>query len=176
MEQFHSKNVKVLVCTDVASRGLDIKGISHIYNYDAPKDSKDYIHRIGRTARAGKEGKVINIIAGRDYDNFNRVINSIEVSIKREETPYVEQIRILMDRPRRFGHGFQRGNYHGRRSWNERGNNEYHRREDSDRYGERESHEDRRRGEFWGHRRRDNEHSRSHQSNFRRFSHRRREY
>ncbi len=176
MEQFHSKNVKVLVCTDVASRGLDIKGISHIYNYDAPKDSKDYIHRIGRTARAGKEGKVINIIAGRDYDNFNRVINSIEVSIKREETPYVEQIRILMDRSRRFGHGFQRGNYHGRRSWNERGNNEYHRREDSDRYGERESHEDRRRGEFWGHRRRDNEHSRSHQSNFRRFSHRRREY
>ncbi|MCX6706846.1 MAG: DEAD/DEAH box helicase, partial [Candidatus Woesearchaeota archaeon] len=50
MEQFHAKRVYVLVCTDVAARGLDIKGVSHVYNYDIPKESKQYIHRIGRTA------------------------------------------------------------------------------------------------------------------------------
>src|SRR3989344_482943 len=47
MESFHSKEVAVLVCTDVAARGLDIKGVTHVYNYDIPKDSKQYIHRIG---------------------------------------------------------------------------------------------------------------------------------
>jgi len=57
-----------LYCTDVAARGLDIKGVSHVINYDIPGDSKEYIHRIGRTARAGKEGVVINILASRDYE------------------------------------------------------------------------------------------------------------
>ena len=52
MQKFNEKKVYVLVCTDVAARGLDIKGVSHVYNYDIPKTSKEYIHRIGRTARA----------------------------------------------------------------------------------------------------------------------------
>jgi len=104
MEHFHSKNVYVLVCTDVAARGLDIKGVSHIYNYDIPRDSKEYIHRIGRTARAGKQGKVINILAQRDYDNFNRVLRDNDVDVVKEETPYVQKLRIRrMDRPGRFG-------------------------------------------------------------------------
>lgn len=116
MEQFYSKNVKVLVCTDVASRGLDIKGISHIYNYDIPKVSKDYIHRIGRTARAGKDGKVINIVASRDYDNFNKVINNPDITITHKETPYIERVGVAwLDSPRRFSYhrrGFNR-NFQG---------------------------------------------------------------
>ena len=51
---FNKAKVSVLVCTDVAARGLHIDNVSHIYNYDLPSDPKDYVHRIGRTARAGE--------------------------------------------------------------------------------------------------------------------------
>ncbi len=94
MEKFHSKTVYVLVCTDVAARGLDIQGVSHVYNYDIPSESKQYIHRIGRTARAGKEGKAINILANRDYDNFRRVLRDNELDIEKEELPYIEKVPI----------------------------------------------------------------------------------
>ena len=57
MDKFKADRVNILVCTDVAARGLDIPGVSHVYNYDLPADSKEYIHRIGRTARAGAKGK-----------------------------------------------------------------------------------------------------------------------
>ena len=62
MKSFHEKEVYVLVCTDVAARGLDIKGVSHVYNYDIPKTSKEYIHRIGRTGRAGKKGMAYTFV------------------------------------------------------------------------------------------------------------------
>ena len=94
MEQFHSQKVHVLVCTDVAARGLDIKSVSHIYNYDMPKEAKEYIHRIGRTARAGEEGKVINIVSSRDYENFRNVLKNDEIKITCEKTPDVQPIRI----------------------------------------------------------------------------------
>ncbi|MBI2137045.1 DEAD/DEAH box helicase [Candidatus Woesearchaeota archaeon] len=92
--EFHAQNIQVLVCTDVASRGLDIPGISHVYNYDIPKESRQYIHRIGRTARAGKEGKAVNILCSRDYDNFSRVLRDNAVEIPKEKTPYVERVVI----------------------------------------------------------------------------------
>jgi len=93
MENFHAKTVSVMVCTDVAARGLDIKGVSHIYNYESPKDSKEYIHRIGRTARAGEEGKVINIISQLDYENFRRIVHNQDLNISKEETPEFERVR-----------------------------------------------------------------------------------
>jgi len=94
MNDFHSKNINVLVCTDVAARGLDIGGVSHVYNYDIPKESKDYIHRIGRTARAGKGGKAINILAKRDWDHFARVIRENELDISKENTPPIKRVKI----------------------------------------------------------------------------------
>jgi ATP-dependent RNA helicase DeaD len=94
MSDFHSKSTKVLVCTDVAARGLDIEGISHVYNYDIPKNSKDYIHRIGRTARAGKEGIAINIVASRDYDNFNKVEEDESLKITKLDMPRMDRIFI----------------------------------------------------------------------------------
>jgi len=93
LESFHSKKVHVLVATDVAARGLDIKGISHIYNYDIPPTKNEYIHRIGRTARAGKEGKVINILTSRDYENFRNVMTG-EFKIVKENTPFINRARI----------------------------------------------------------------------------------
>ena len=123
MENFHSKKTSVLIATDVAARGLHIEGISHVYNYDAPLDKKDYIHRIGRTARAGKEGKVINIISMRDYENFNN-LRPKELGIVKEETPHVETVMINWipgrsrggNSPQRFGAGGPRSNSRGRDS------------------------------------------------------------
>jgi ATP-dependent RNA helicase DeaD len=95
IKQFHSKTVHVLVCTDVAARGLDIRGVSHVYNYDLPKDSKQYIHRIGRTARAGKEGKAISIITKRKQAQFSRMLKDKSIEIAKKTTPHIERVNTL---------------------------------------------------------------------------------
>lgn len=113
MQNFHCGKFCVLVCTDVAARGLDIKGVSHIYNYDIPKDDKDYIHRVGRTARAGKEGKAVNIVASRDYENFQRVLNNRDIKIENQPLPEnIEKVIITFNK--RPG-GFRREGFRGRR-------------------------------------------------------------
>lgn len=125
MKQFNAGKVYVLVCTDVAARGLDIKGVSHVYNFDIPKDSKEYIHRIGRTARAGKEGKVVNLLASRDHENFSRVLRDNDIEVPKIEVPYIEKINIRWtQKPRGFRRGFgreggERGRF-GRSSGRER--------------------------------------------------------
>jgi ATP-dependent RNA helicase DeaD len=102
MDKFHSRDVYVLVCTDVAARGLDIKGVSHVYNYDIPAEAKQYIHRIGRTARAGKDGKVVNLISPRDFDNFTAVLHSNrEMDVVMEERPRFRRIMVKRLEPRR---------------------------------------------------------------------------
>ena len=99
---FDNAKVNVLVCTDVAARGLDIQGVSHVYNYDMPKDAKDYIHRIGRTARAGAEGIAVNVIASRDYDSFSNIQRrNSDMKIERKATPRFERVRIDVDRDER---------------------------------------------------------------------------
>jgi len=117
MERFHSNNVNVLVCTDVAARGLDVKGISHVYNYDIPREYKEYIHRIGRTARAGEDGKVINIVTSRDYDNFASVLKHYsEFKIKSEQTPNVPRVmlRWMPEQRERSNNGSMGGRSSGR--------------------------------------------------------------
>ena len=122
LKDFHEGRINILVCTDVAARGLDIKDVTHIYNYDLPAGSNEYIHRIGRTARAGKEGKAISIVSNRDYENFRKILMDDSLKIVKAEVP--EKIEILtpkFERPRgRFsdrggrdsggrGGGFRRG-------------------------------------------------------------------
>lgn len=111
LEKFHGQKFHVLVCTDVAARGLDIKGVTHIYNYDIPKESKQYIHRIGRTARAGKEGKAINLLSERDYDNFQRILRDFDVRPERTEAPKVERVKVAQ----RQREGFEGRERHGSR-------------------------------------------------------------
>ena len=105
IEMFDKAKVSVLVCTDVAARGLDIENVSHVYNYDLPKDPNDYVHRIGRTARAGESGKVINILCEYDYDNFSRIKDEYSTfSIEKVKRPYLEKaVFIRQDSPGRFG-------------------------------------------------------------------------
>ncbi|MDD5617127.1 MAG: DEAD/DEAH box helicase [Candidatus Methanoperedens sp.] len=96
MERFHSGKSCVLVCTDVAARGLDIPDVSHVYNYDIPRESKQYIHRIGRTARAGADGKAINILSSKDYDNFSQVLKENNVEVMEEKLPVINKIAARM--------------------------------------------------------------------------------
>ncbi len=92
LEDFHKKGVGVLICTDVAARGLDIKGVTHVYNYDIPDVANDYTHRIGRTARAGSNGIAINLITKRDSYNFENVLKNKEFNITKEEMPEIEKV------------------------------------------------------------------------------------
>jgi ATP-dependent RNA helicase DeaD len=112
LKDFSEGKIAAIVCTDVAARGLDIRGVSHVYNYDLPADARDYVHRIGRTARAGESGLAVNIVASRDYDNFSNVMRRNEgLKIDRVETPRFEKYRfeIMERRPARGGFGGNRG-------------------------------------------------------------------
>lgn len=68
--EFRAKKFGVLVATDVAARGLHIEDISHVYNYEIPKDVESYTHRVGRTARAGRTGEAISLVASEDERKF----------------------------------------------------------------------------------------------------------
>ena len=80
LEAFKSGRVRVLVATDVASRGLDIQGISHVVNYDMPGTAEEYVHRIGRTGRAGATGHAVSFVSGDDWN----LVREIEVAIERK--------------------------------------------------------------------------------------------
>lgn len=113
LEEFNGKGgIGIIVCTDVAARGLDIKGVSHVYNYDLPRDPTDYIHRIGRTARAGENGKAVSILASRDYEFFSDIINHEKTKIEEMELPYVKKVDIVRDSGKRnnsrFGDSMRR--------------------------------------------------------------------
>ena len=89
----------VLVATDVAARGLDIKNVTHIYNYDVPGSSTEYIHRIGRTARAGENGSAITLLTEKDHDNFRRVQSNEKLIIEKVEPPNFQIVNFY----RNFG-------------------------------------------------------------------------
>ena len=99
MKRFSTGKSCVLVCTDVAARGLDIEGISHVYNYDIPRESNQYIHRIGRTARAGAQGKAISILSRSDLGNFTSILRENNVEIKKVKVPSFE--KVVVRKPQR---------------------------------------------------------------------------
>ncbi len=71
--QFENRSCSILVATDVAARGLDIKGVDMVINYDLPRENENYIHRIGRTGRAGAEGIALSLISDREYDKVSKL-------------------------------------------------------------------------------------------------------
>ena len=96
MQMFNEAKVQVLVCTDVASRGLHIDNVTHVYNYEIPKDSNDYVHRIGRTARAGEKGKVINVLSEFDHDNFARILRDYRsFTIDMVQPPQLKRVMVV---------------------------------------------------------------------------------
>lgn len=84
---FRSKRTRILVATDVMSRGIDIKEINLVINYDAPRDAEDYVHRIGRTARANTKGEAFTLINQKDMPKLSRIERLIEMEIQRVTLP-----------------------------------------------------------------------------------------
>jgi len=75
LDRFHRNRIRFLVATNVAARGLDVENISHIFNYDIPDNTEDYINRIGRTARAGKKGVALSLVGDQDRKTFRNITN-----------------------------------------------------------------------------------------------------
>ncbi len=91
MNRFRKKNIEFLVATDVAARGLDVKDIEVVFNYDLPDDGEDYVHRIGRTGRAGSSGKAVTLVAGREVYKLQNIMRFTKAKIKRANIPSVDQ-------------------------------------------------------------------------------------
>lgn len=85
MKSFRNADIQYLIATDVASRGLDISGVSHVYNYDIPENAETYIHRIGRTGRAGEEGYTCMFVDPKDHNTLKEIEDAIEMEIPRRE-------------------------------------------------------------------------------------------
>ena len=101
LDKLKKEKTDVLVATDVAARGLDIKNVSHIYNYDVPKTPTEYIHRIGRTARAGEKGVAITLLTRPDHENFRRVQSDHELKISRAEIPEFKKVPFFIPKKRK---------------------------------------------------------------------------
>lgn len=84
---FRSKRIRILVATDVMSRGIDIKEINLVVNYDVPGDAEDYVHRVGRTARAKTKGEAITLVNQKDMYKFRKIEQLIESSISKLNPP-----------------------------------------------------------------------------------------
>ncbi|WP_377888103.1 DEAD/DEAH box helicase [Alkalihalobacillus sp. R86527] len=125
IKKFRDAKIQLLVATDVAARGLDIEGVTHVFNYDVPQDVESYIHRIGRTGRAGEGGAAYTFIASKD----KQAVPMIEKGIgKRIERKSVENALPSHDE-RESSQGRERGNHsEGRRKNNRNGGRNRNRR------------------------------------------------
>lgn len=81
-QDYRAKKFRILIATDVAARGLDIPHIEHVINYDLPQSPEDYIHRIGRTARAGAEGEAISFLSGEDLEKWDAIQKLLDPSYR----------------------------------------------------------------------------------------------
>ena len=87
MFRFKSQKVSILVATDIVARGIDIDDIQLVLNYDVPHDAEDYVHRIGRTARAGAEGQAITLVSEKDQPQFRSIEKFLEKDIEKRPVP-----------------------------------------------------------------------------------------
>jgi superfamily II DNA/RNA helicase len=92
LEKFKANELRLLVCSDVAARGIDIGGLSHVFNFDVPHHAEDYVHRIGRTGRAGKEGRAYTIATPEDRLAVEAVEKLVSAAIPRIEIPGLDAV------------------------------------------------------------------------------------
>jgi superfamily II DNA/RNA helicase len=104
LEKFKAGELRLLVCSDVAARGIDIGGLSHVFNFDVPHHAEDYVHRIGRTGRAGKEGRAYTIATPDDRLAVETVEKLIAAPIPRVEIPGLDVVEWAEGDGRRGRH------------------------------------------------------------------------
>jgi ATP-dependent RNA helicase DeaD len=92
LNRYRNGQVRVLVATDVAARGLDIDDISHVFNFDLPDDPEVYVHRVGRTGRAGRQGIAISLLTPKDRWQLRRIEELTRFKLERAELPTIQQI------------------------------------------------------------------------------------
>jgi len=98
LDSFRKKRVNILAATDVAARGIDIQDLTHVINYALPQDPESYVHRIGRTGRAGKEGTAITFVTPSEYRKIGFIKRVARTEIRKEEIPSVTDIIQLKTR------------------------------------------------------------------------------
>lgn len=92
LRRFKRKNANILVATDVAARGIDINNLTHVINYSLPQDSESYVHRIGRTGRAGNQGTAITFISNSEFRQFGQMKREVKAEIRKEMLPSPQDI------------------------------------------------------------------------------------
>ncbi|MBM4765394.1 DEAD/DEAH box helicase [Bacillus sp. B15-48] len=91
LRKFKEGSIDVLVATDVAARGLDISGVTHVYNFDIPQDPESYVHRIGRTGRAGKHGMALTFVTAREKSYLSVVERTTKKRMERMQAPTLDE-------------------------------------------------------------------------------------
>lgn len=91
IRQFREKTIDILVATDVAARGLDISGVTHVFNYDLPQDPESYVHRVGRTGRAGQSGEATTFVIPREMEHLRTIERLIKRRIARRKAPTLSE-------------------------------------------------------------------------------------
>lgn len=117
MEQFKADNEKnILVATDVAARGLDIKGVDLVINYELPQDAESYVHRIGRTGRAGTEGQAYSLVSDRDVESLSRIEDYLKHKVEigwMEDADLIKEFKAFPRDEERSSRPFERGESRG---------------------------------------------------------------
>ena len=115
LRQFRAAKLQILCATDIAARGLDIEGVTHVYNYDLPPTVTDYIHRIGRTGRAGARGRAITLVTARQHEKLRKIESALKerlarAAVKKKPRPAPQKAqpdkegrRVVQSRPPRGG-------------------------------------------------------------------------
>jgi ATP-dependent RNA helicase DeaD len=95
MAKFRKGQIEVLVATDVAARGIDVDDVEAVFNYDVPNDDEYYVHRIGRTGRAGKTGQAFTFVAGKEIYKLRDIQRYTKVRIKQLQIPSLQEVEKL---------------------------------------------------------------------------------
>lgn len=98
MRKFKAKKVKLLVCTDVAARGIDVDHLTHVFNFGLPQDLESYVHRIGRTGRAGQKGLALSVVTPSEIRKITALERLTKAKIERERIPCVDTLKGAMVR------------------------------------------------------------------------------
>ena len=120
MHEFKAGRINILVATDIVARGIDIDDIRLVINFDVPHDSEDYVHRIGRTARANNDGVALTFISEKEQSNFKSIENFLEKEIYKIPVP-AELGEAPEYKPRSYNN--KRGDSSKRRSFGGKRNN-----------------------------------------------------